>query len=130
MRTIPIDTNRVAFIGTGKGAARAEYVELSDGSRKRSGNQDKNEHGVPLWVIDVLVDDDEADRAEVVAVKIASHDEPRTEKWKPVRFVNLVAVPYVAQGTGRVALSMRADGIEGQGAHAHRKAGGNEGQAA
>ncbi|RZT87103.1 hypothetical protein EV383_4010 [Pseudonocardia sediminis] len=112
MRSIPVDTSKVNFIGTGKAAARAEYVELSDGSRKRSGEQAKDENGVPVWVVDVLVDDDESERAEVVAVKISTRDEPHTEKWKPVRFVNLVATPYVMQGTGRVALSMKADGIE------------------
>lgn len=121
MRSIPVDTNRVALIGTGKSAARAEYVELSDGQRRRSGNQAKDDNGVPVWVIDVLVDDPEADRAEVVGVRVSSHDEPTTEKWKPVRFKNLVAVPYADRSTGRVALSMRADGIEGQ-AQAHKPA--------
>lgn len=123
MRAIPVDTNRVTFIGTGKAAARAEYVELSDGSRKRSGEQAKDDHGVPVWVIDVLVDDDDADRAEVVGVKISSRDEPRTEKWKPVRFHNLVVVPYVDRGSNRVALSLRADGIDhGKGAQQHQPA--------
>lgn len=117
MRSIPVDTSKVTFVGTGKAAARAEYVELSDGSRKRSGNQATDDNGTPVWVVDVLVDDDESDRAEVVGVKVSSHEEPRTEKWKPVKFVNLVAVPYVQQGTNRVALSMRADGIEGGKAH-------------
>ena len=115
MRTIPVDTSKVQFVGTGKAAARAEYVELSDGSRKRSGNQATDDNGVPLWVVDCLVDDDEADRAEVVGVRVAAWDEPKTQKWQPVRFVNLVAVPYVDRGSSRVALSMRADGIEGQG---------------
>ncbi|NWJ71716.1 hypothetical protein HX744_14515 [Pseudonocardia sp. ICBG1122] len=115
--------NRLSFIGTGKAAARAEYVELSDGSRKRSGNQAKDDNGVNVWVIDVLVDDDDADRAEVVGVRVSSHDEPRTEKWKPVRFINLVAAPYVDRNSGRVALSLRADGIEGQGhARGHKPA--------
>jgi hypothetical protein len=113
MRQIPVDTTRITLIGTGKGAARAEYVELTDGSRKRSGNQAKDDNGVPVWVVDVIVDDPDSDRAEVVGVKVSSHDEPVTPKWQPVRFKNLVAVPYVAQGTNRVALSMRADGIDG-----------------
>ncbi len=116
MRTIPVDISRVNFIGTGKAAARAEYVELSDGQRRRSGNQAKDEDsGLPLWVVDVLVDDDTADRAEVIGVRIASHTEPVVAKWQPVRFRNLVAVPYADRSTGRVQLSMRADGIEGQG---------------
>lgn len=114
MRSIPVDCDKVTFIGTGKAAARAEYVELSDGSRKRSGEQAKDpDSGLPVWVLDVLVDDDEADRAEVVGVKIASRDEPHTEKWKPVRFTNLVITPYVDRGSGRVALSLKADGVEG-----------------
>lgn len=119
MRRIPVDTSRVSFVGTGKVAARAQYAELADGSRRRVPDaQDKNEHGVPMWVVDVLVDDDEADRAEVVSVKVASWDEPRTDKWKPVKFHGLVALGYVAQGTNRVAYSFTADGIEGQGGKA------------
>jgi hypothetical protein len=114
MRTIPVDTNQITFIGTGKAAARAEYVELSDGSRRRSGNQAKDtESGMPLWVVDVLVDDPDSDRAEVIGVKVAAWEAPVTKLGQPVRFANLVAVPYVDQRSGRVALSMRADGIEG-----------------
>ena len=121
MRQIPVDTSRITLIGTGKAAARAEYVELSDGQRRRSGNQAKDDNGVPVWVVDVLVDDETSDRAEVVGVRVSSHEEPVTEKWKPVRFRNLVAVPYADRSTGRVALSMRADGIEGP-AQAHKPA--------
>lgn len=113
MRRIPVDTTKVAFIGTGKAAARAKYAELSDGSRRRVPDaQDTNDDGVPMWVVDVLVDDDDADRAEVIGVKVASYEEPVTAKWQPVRFVNLVALGYVAQGTGRVAYSFTADAIE------------------
>lgn len=112
MRAIPVDSSKVQFISTGKAAARAQYAELSDGSRRRVPDaQDKDENGTPLWVIDCLVDDPDADRAEIAGVKVASFDEPRTQKWQPVRFVGLVAVPYVDKGSGRVALSWRADGI-------------------
>lgn len=114
MRQIPVDTTRITFIGTGKAAARSEYAELSDGSRRRTGEQAKDkDSGAPVWVVDVLVDDDEADRAEVIGVKIASWDEPKTTKWQPVRFRGLVAVPYVDSGSGRSALSFRAEGIDG-----------------
>lgn len=128
MRAIPVDTTRTQFIGTGKAAARAEYVEATDGvpggerRRIRSGNQAKDEDtGLPLWVVDVLVDDDDAERAEVIGVKVASRDEPHTAKWQPVRFRGLVCSPYVDKGSGRVALSFRADGIEGAPA-AHKPA--------
>ena len=117
MRRIPVDTSRVRFLGTGKTAARAQYAEQSDGSRRRVPDaQDKNADGVPMWVVDVLVDDSDADRAEIAGVKVASYEEPRTELGKEVRFRGLVALPYVQQGTNRVALSFSADGIEQPGA--------------
>ena len=113
MRRIPIDCTRVRFVGTGKSAARAVYAELSDGSRRRVPDaQDKNDQGVPMWTVDVLVDDPDADRAEVAGVKVASYDEPVTKLGVEVRFVGLVALPYVAQGTNRVALSFSAEGID------------------
>jgi len=113
MRSIPVDTTRVRFVATGKHAARAKYAELADGSRKRvPDSHDTDDNGLPMWTVDVLVDDPEADRAEVAGVKIASYEVPETRLGEEVRFINLVAVPYVAQGTGRVAMSYRADGIE------------------
>lgn len=116
MRAIPVDMTRVRFIATGKHAARAKYAELTDGSRKRvPDSHDTDEQGRPLWVIDVMVDDPDAERAEIAGVKVASFEVPETRLGDEVRFVGLVAVPYVAQGTGRVALSFRAEGIEGMG---------------
>lgn len=116
MRRIPVDTTRVRFIGTGKAAARAKYAELSDGSRKRVPDaQDTNEAGVPMWIIDVLVDDPDAERAEVASVKVAAYEVPETRLGQEVKFVGLVALPYVQQGTSRVALSFSADSIEGIG---------------
>lgn len=115
MRRIPVDCNRVRFLGTGKVAERAKYAELSDGSRRRvPGAQDTNDAGIPMWVVDVLVDDPEADRAEIAGIKVASHEQPRTELGKDIKFRGLVALPYVEQGTNRVKLSFSADGIEGQ----------------
>lgn len=123
MRTIPVDTSRIQFMGTGKTVSKAEYVELADGNRRASGQQAREKladgtFGAPLWTVDVIVDDDDSMRAEAVGVTIASHDEPRTEKWKPVKFKNLVATIYVEQGTGRAKVSLKAEGIEGQ-AKAH-----------
>lgn len=119
MRKIPVDQSRVSFVGTGKRVEKAEYVELSDGSRKRSGNQAREQRpdgtvGPPLWTVDVHVDDDDADRAETVGVTIASFEEPVTEKWKPVRFRNLTATIYRDQSTGQPKTSFKADGIESE----------------
>jgi hypothetical protein len=113
MRRIPVDTTRVRFLGTGKVAERAKYAELSDGSRRRVPDaQDTDEQGRPMWIADVIVDDADSQRAEIASVKIASYEIPETRLGEEVRFVGLTALPYVLQGTNRVALSFTAEGIE------------------
>lgn len=119
MRSIPVDITRITFIGTGKAAEKAEYAELADGSRRRSGNQARakladGSLGAPLWTVDVVVDDDESVRAEAIGVTIAAYDPPITPKWQPVRFKNLTAVIYRDNATGQPKVSLKADGIEGQ----------------
>ncbi|GAA1106794.1 hypothetical protein [Pseudonocardia alni] len=117
MKIIPVDASKVTFIGTGKAAARAEYAPDAEGNSRRTGNQARDDNGVPVWVVDVLIDDEDADRAEIAGVRVSSHDEPVTEKWKPVRFTNLRVKPWADSGGNfaKVAFSWLADGIEGQG---------------
>ncbi|NMH98910.1 hypothetical protein [Pseudonocardia acidicola] len=113
MRTIPVDLSRLDLIATGKVSSKAEYVELSDGSRKASGNQAKDEAtGQPLWVIDVLVDDDDARRAEVVGVTVPSADEPNPPKYRPVRFTGVTARIYVDRASGQARVSLVAESVE------------------
>lgn len=113
MRTIPVDLSRCALIGTGKVSSKAEYVELSNGERRASGNQAKDQTtGLPLWVVDVLVDDDDARRAEVVGVTVACADEPITTKYAPVRFRNVTARIYVDRASGRASVSLVAEGMD------------------
>lgn len=112
MRTIPVDTTRVSFIGTGKAVAKAVYVEMSDGSRRRAPDQAMNEHGVLLWTVDVLVDDPDALRAEVIGVTVASPEEPVVAKFRPVAFYGVTATIYRDQTSGQPKVSLRAEGIE------------------
>lgn len=112
MRNIPVDPSRITLLASGKLMAKAEYAELSDGSRRRvPGAQAKDrETGLPLWVVDCFLDDDEEEgRAEVVGVTIGSHDKPQVQKFRPVQFIGLVASGYVRDG--RVAFTFRAQGI-------------------
>ena len=116
MRRIPVDTARVHFLGTGKVAERAKYTEMSDGSRRRVPDaQDVDEQGRPIWITDVLVDDPEANRAEIASVKLACYEVPTTRLGQAVRFVGLTVLPYVQADTNRVALSFSAEGLEGAG---------------
>lgn len=111
MRSIPVDLARINFVGTGKVIAKAEYVELSDGQRRASGNQAKDDAGTPLWTVDVIVDDDDARRAEAIGVTVANYDEPVTTKWKPVNFRDVTATIFVDRQTGRATVSLRAEGM-------------------
>jgi hypothetical protein len=113
MRKIPVDQSRIRLIGTGKSVGRAQYAKLADGSSRRVPDaQETNEHGVPIWVIDALLDDPSADRAEICSVKVPAVEEPVTAFGEVLTFVGLVALPYVANGSNRVTLSFSADGIE------------------
>lgn len=114
MRSIPVDLTRIQFIGSGKVIAKSEYVELSNGERRASGNQAKDDAGTPLWTVDVYIDDDEARRAEAIGVTVASYDEPATKKWQPVNFRDVVATIYVDKSSGRATVSLKAEGMRDQ----------------
>jgi hypothetical protein len=112
MRNIPVDTSRMSLLSSGKLMAKAEYAELSDGSRRRvpDAQAKDRETGLPLWVVDCFLDDDEEEgRAEVVGVTVASREKPQVQKFRPVHFVNLVASAYVRDG--RTAFTFRASGM-------------------
>ena len=112
MWNLPIDASRLSLLSSGKCMPVAEYAELSDGSKRRvPGAQAKDrDTGLPLWVVDCFVDDDEEDgRAEIVGVKVAAVDKPQVQKFRSVAFVDLVASAYVRDG--RVAYTFRAAGI-------------------
>jgi hypothetical protein len=112
MRRIPVDTTAVRFIATGKGAARSKYAQMSDGTSRRVPDQhETDDQGRTIFVIDCMVDDPDAERAEIASVKVPSHEEPVTTFGQVIEFEGLVALPYVQQGTSRVAISFSATGI-------------------
>jgi hypothetical protein len=112
MRNIPVDTDRLSLIATGKISPKAQYATLSDGSSRRTGNQATTDDGIPLWVVDCLVDDDAA-RAEVLGVTVAAVDEPQVGKLKAVRFRGVTAMVYRDNMTGQPKVSIKAESIEG-----------------
>lgn len=126
MRRIPVDGSRVRFLGTGKAAARAVYAEMApdaDGKvqrRRVPDSHDKNDEGTPMWTVDVLVDDPDADRAEIASVKVAMFEVPETRMGQPVEFIGLTALPYVLSGQNRISLSFTAEGMVGAGQVGHK----------
>lgn len=89
----------------------------ADGSRPQ---QRDKETGLPLWQCTVLDMDDDASRRDIgVSVKFAAPVVPTVPKnntplpWTPVRFVGLMALPYVEPGNerSRIAWSFRAESM-------------------
>jgi hypothetical protein len=113
MRNLPVDASQITLLASGKIMPKAEYAELSDGSRKRvPGAQAKDlATGMPLWIVDCYLDDDaeEDGRAEIVGVTLSCYERPAVQKLRPVQFVGLVANAYVRDN--RVAFSFKASGI-------------------
>jgi len=113
MVNLPIDGQALTFIATGKYRPVRQYAELSDGSRRAvPGSQETDGTGTPMWAVDVLLDDDDSDRAQAVSVKVASPSEPQLPKYQPVTFVGLTCKPWVDRRNGnKLALSFAASGI-------------------
>jgi hypothetical protein len=115
MREIPVDMTRVRFVATGKGAARMTYKPTGetnpDGSekRKRTNEAEVDDQGRTIYIVDCLVDDPLADRAEIAAVKVPASRPPVTTMGQELEFVGLVAIPYAQNG--RVMTSYRCGGI-------------------
>lgn len=81
-----------AYLSTGKVSAVPNFdVDTPPGQPRPQATDD---HGTPLWVIDVLVDG-EGDRAQVAGVRVAEPHQPVTEKFKPVEFSTLDVTVYV-----------------------------------
>lgn len=124
MASLPIDASKITLIATGKVRPVPVYAEMADGSKRRvPGEQEKDAFGLPIWAVDVQLDDDDATRTEAIAVKVPSTEEPAPAKWRPITFTGLTCKPYVPSGGRQVQLSMRADGIEGASAPAPAVAG-------
>ena len=112
MRNLPIDSSQLSLLSSGKCMPKAEYAVLADGSRKRVPGAQAADvvTGMPLWIVDCFLDDDEEEgRAEIVGVTVSSYERPEVKKFRPIEFVGLVATAYVRDG--RAAFSFRAAGI-------------------
>jgi hypothetical protein len=102
MRNLPIDSTALRMLATGGVQPVAVWAELSDGSRKAVPDlQEKNEHGVPLWTVEAMVPaQTDRDRAEIISVRVASHDRPNVAEFAPVVFEGLVCSVSVNKRTG------------------------------
>jgi hypothetical protein len=105
MRSLPIDSSQIRLLATGGVQPVAVWAELADGSRRPVPDaQEKDEHGVPLWTVEVLAPPvEDGDRAEIVTVRIASFDPPKVTELEPVSFDGLVVRVSVNRRTGTLS---------------------------
>lgn len=109
VRNIPVDGARFELVAAAEPAEVPEWVELSDGSRRPSGNQAKDpESKLPLWVVDCLVLDQE--RAATVGVQVAAPVAPEVRVLSPITFEGL-SVRVSRSRDGKVAQYWSATGI-------------------
>jgi hypothetical protein len=88
-----LDAKSTTYLWTGKTTAVPNFdVDTPPGQpRPQATDQD----GTPLWTIDVLVEDENADRAQVAGVRVAAAHQPVFEKFKAVPFIGLSVSVYV-----------------------------------
>jgi hypothetical protein len=116
IRTLPVDPTRMQLVAATSSAVPVpEWAELADGSRRPSGNQAraKNEDGslgAPLWIVDCLAAGEE--RAEVIGVQIATHDQPQVQQFAPIQLDGLVVRVSVGKD-GKPRQYWSADGVNG-----------------
>jgi hypothetical protein len=114
---IPVEHARVFPCGA---YATSAFEPLRDFEQSRASAQDVQAvdrlTGEPLWVVSVI-DADPETRVKVAKVKIAARQQPTLpvgsagSPFTPVKFSGLCAIFYVSQATGRLAYSLRAEGV-------------------
>jgi hypothetical protein len=112
---LPIDSERITLIGTGKVAAAFAWV---DGKRSDQQKRDPDT-GMPMWIIDAVIDDDSA-RSATAGIEVpAGIDEPKIAKWRPVQFRGLSVSIYVDRA-GRLGMRWSADELVAESTTASR----------
>ncbi|UGQ08938.1 plasmid replication, integration and excision activator [Yinghuangia sp. ASG 101] len=113
---IPIPVQFGAVFPAGAFATRVEAVADFEASKSGQKVQARDKAtGLPMWVVTVS-DPDPLARDSSVRIKIPASDMPVLPDelpglpFRPVEFVGLAVTPYV-NNSGRVAYSLRADGL-------------------
>lgn len=124
MRALPIDSNALTLLASGEVLPVQVWAELSDGSRRPVPDaQEKDKTGTPLWTVGVMVPPaQDGDRAELISVRVASHDRPQVQALAPVRFDGLTCRCSVNRRSGSLAQYWEAQRVHGAGARAEKAA--------
>lgn len=110
MPTYFIDSDRTVMIATGKTAPVFEWVEGAGRGAERPVKRDPAT-GMPLWLVDCLVDDDSA-RSTIAGVEVGSLDQPIVQKLRPITFRGLRVDVYVNRSSGSLVARWSAESID------------------
>lgn len=122
MSTLMIDTTtqQIASAG-GTPAPVFIWAELTDGSRKNTGEQQRDDQHRQIWQVTVIIPPvEDNDAPEMIKVQVAAHDEPQTGPLgTPLEFDRLRVRPTVNRRSGQLALYWSADGVRPRSAKVH-----------
>jgi hypothetical protein len=84
---IPVDSDRLGAIAAGSVEPVFPWVEGPDGKRRPGTEQERNDAGVPLWVVHVLLVS--GDRPTVIQVRVPAYECLAPVALAPVAFERL-----------------------------------------
>lgn len=101
MRTIPVDTSRMAFIAAGP--VRPRLVNRETGELKT------NAQGIQMWQLRVLAQVDDQD-GEALLVSFPAQTPPTVRLGMPLQIRGLTAIPW--EFDGRYGIAFSAQSVE------------------
>jgi hypothetical protein len=121
--SIPVEFGLVFPAGAFAAGSFEPVRNFEASSKDRFVQSGDKASGALLWAIEVIDPDPQA-RTRAVKIKIASDSEPALPPsppgapFVPVEFTGMTVTPYVNQA-GRLAWSVKADGVRGPGRGRH-----------
>lgn len=111
--THKLDVTATQILAAGNAAVAVPNwdVQTAPGQEKP---QAVNDNGVPLWVVDGLLDDG-SDRANVVGIRIASPVQPEVKRFTPLAFSSLILTAYVNRKSGQLTAMYEGELATGSG---------------
>ena len=99
-RNIAVAAERMQWVSTGACEPLNKWTDVA-GKRTRLDEQDRNDHGVPLWAVECIVPGEDGGRTEVVRVTVAQADEPSGLSFGALLAFEGMAVAVWPQKDGR-----------------------------
>lgn len=116
MSTYAVDSSRQELRATGVIEPAPVWEQTSEGKRRPTDAQDRDEKGLPLWLVEVMYASEMFGRQQTVTanVLVPSPAMPTLPAFEPVPFEGLTVNVYANRNGGGVRESWAAEGIKQQ----------------